>query len=226
VELPGSLLHVPSLEQTGIHRAANPQGVPIISPTSPPPESAAPSAPTAPPTAVPATPVAPFVPPAAAAPVSTPAAQASAPVAPTPARAPVAARAEDALEHLERARSTLRIGAIDEAVAAASAAVQASGGAVEASTVLARAQLKAGRVTDALATVRAALERDMLNPALYRLLGVCAVARGELSDAVAGWERYLRLAPDDEHAEDTVHVRAAVEAAAKLRDALKELGDV
>ena len=226
VELPGSLLHVPSLEQTGIHRAANPQGVPIISPTSPPPESAAPSAPTAPPTVEPATPVAPFVPPAAAAPVSTPAAQASAPVAPTPARAPVAARAEDALEHLERARSTLRIGAIDEAVAAASAAVQASGGAVEASTVLARAQLKAGRVTDALATVRAALERDMLNPALYRLLGVCAVARGELSDAVAGWERYLRLAPDDEHAEDTVHVRAAVEAAAKLRDALKELGDV
>ena len=226
VELPGSLLHVPSLEQTGIHRAANPQGVPIISPTSPPPESAAPSAPTAPPTAVPATPVAPFVPPAAAAPVSTPAASASAPVAPTPARAPVAARAEDALEHLERARSTLRIGAIDEAVAAASAAVQASGGAVEASTVLARAQLKAGRVTDALATVRAALERDMLNPSLYRLLGVCAVARGELSDAVAGWERYLRLAPDDEHAEDTVHVRAAVEAAAKLRDALKELGDV
>jgi len=48
----------------------------------------------------------------------------------------------------------------------------------------------------------------------------------ELSDAVAGWERYLRLAPDDEHAEDTVHVRAAAEAAAKLRDALKELGDV
>ena len=39
VELPGSLLHVPSLEQTGIHRAANPQGVPIISPTSPPPAS-------------------------------------------------------------------------------------------------------------------------------------------------------------------------------------------
>ena len=234
VELPGSLLHVPSLEQTGIHRAANPQGLPIISPTSPPPESAGPSAPTAPPTAVPATPVAPFVPPAAAAPESTPAAPVSAPVsapvapapAPTPARTPVAARAEDALEHLERARSTLRIGAIDEAVAAASAAVQASGGAVEASTVLARAQLKAGRVTDALATVRAALERDMLNPALYRLLGVCAVARGELSDAVAGWERYLRLAPDDEHAEDTVHVRAAVEAAAKLRDALKELGDV
>jgi len=227
VELPGSLLHVPSLEQTGIHRAADPQGVPIISPTSPPPASAAPSAP-----AAPAAPAAPFVPPAAAAPAPPPAAPPAAPVAPAPAPAPppakpaVPPRAEDALEHLDRARSTLRIGAIDEAVAAASAAVQASGGAVEASTVLARAQLKAGRVTDALATVRAALERDMLNPSLYRLLGVCAVARGELSDAVAGWERYLRLAPDDEHAEDTVHVRAAVEAAAKLRDALKELGDV
>jgi len=217
VDLPGSLLHVPSLEQTGIHRAAPPQGVPIIT-SAPPPSMAAPvAAPDVPPKAPPVAAPAPAAPPVAAPP----------PPAPRPSPAPAAApRAEDALAHLERARSTLRLGAIDEAVEAATAAVQASGGAVEASTVLARAQLKAGRVTDALATVRSALERDMLNPALYRLLGVCAVARGELSDAVAGWERYLRLAPDEAHAGDAAHVRAAVEAASRLRDAMKELGDV
>ena len=236
IELPGSLLHVPSLEQTGIHRAAPPLGVPIISPDSPPPPASAAANAVAAETPSPA-PAAASSPPAEkkekpekAEYVPTP--RASRAIAPPPAPRPSAAtppitpRAEDALAHLERARSTLRMGAIEEAVEAAAAAVQASGGAVEASTVLARAQLKAGRVTDALATVRAALERDMLNPALYRLLGACAVARGELSDAVAGWERYLRLAPDDEHAEDAVHVRAAAEAAAKLRDALKELGDV
>ena len=232
--LPGSLLHVPSLEQTGIHRAA-PEG-PVVPAHVEAPSVPAPAPPASPPAQEPVAAVADAAPEPAAVPVTPvlPAAI-SAPAAPfvppgvprASAQMPAATpRGEDALAHLERARSTLRMGAVDEAVEAATAAVQASGGAVEASTVLARAQLKAGRVTDALVTVRAALERDMLNPSLYRLLGAGAIARGELSNAVAAWERYLRLAPEGEHGDDTAHVRAAAQAAARLRDALKELGDV
>ena len=184
VVLPGSLLHVPSLEHTGMH------------PVAPRPSAAA-------------------VPPAP--PATAPAAAPAAPMS--------AAAAEDALVHVERARRSLRLGDADAAVIAAMAAVEASGGAVEARILLARAQLKAGAVGDALSTVRAALERDMLNPALYRLLGRVAVARGDLADAVAGFERYQRLAPDAPDGADQAHVRAAAEAAARLRDALRELGD-
>jgi tetratricopeptide (TPR) repeat protein len=133
------------------------------------------------------------------------------------------ARPDDAFAQLERAQAALLAGRNDEAVEAATAAVAASNGSVEARLVLGRAQLKSGRVDDALATVRSALERDSLNPALYLLLGACAAARGSLSDAVAGWERYVRLAPN---AADTSRVRAVAEAAVRLRDALKELGDV
>jgi tetratricopeptide (TPR) repeat protein len=135
----------------------------------------------------------------------------------------VAREGDDALAHLERAHAALRDGHVDEAVSAATAAVAASNGSVEARIVLSRAQLKAGHVDDALETVSQALERDALNPALYLLLGACAASRGDLADAVAGWERYQRLAPD---APDTSHVRAVADAAARLRNAMKELGDV
>ena len=58
----------------------------------------------------------------------------------------------------------------------------ASGGSVEACVVLARAQLKAGQVEDATATVRAALARDALQPgalpAPRRVRGVARRARG------------------------------------------------
>jgi tetratricopeptide (TPR) repeat protein len=194
VSLPGSLLHVPSLEHTGMHRAS------VMTPPD--------AAPAAEPVPVP-----PAAPP------------------PRPARAArttrltqtVAREGDDALAHLERAHAALRDGHVDEAVSAATAAVAASNGSVEARIVLSRAQLKAGHVDDALETVSQALERDALNPALYLLLGACAASRGDLADAVAGWERYQRLAPD---APDTSHVRAVADAAARLRDAMKELGDV
>jgi hypothetical protein len=210
VSLPGSLLHVPSLEHTGMHRVQT-EAVPVAA--AAPIVIAAPAAPPPPPIA-PAPPVAP---------------------APEAPRASVAvhhpkehmaigeARPDDAFAQLERAQAALLAGRNDEAVEAATAAVAASNGSVEARLVLGRAQLKSGRVDDALATVRSALERDSLNPALYLLLGACSAARGALSDAVAGWERYVRLAPN---AADTSRVRAVAEAAVRLRDALKELGDV
>ena len=208
VSLPGSLLHVPSLEHTGMHRAAPetaPAAVVVAAPAPSPPPPA----------------VEPPPPPAAPAP--------EAPRASVAAHHPKEhaaigeARPDDAFAQLERAQAALRAGRNDEAVEAATAAVAASNGSVEARLVLGRAQLKSGRVDDALATVRSALERDSLNPALYLLLGACAAARGALSDAVAGWERYVRLAPN---AGDTSRVRAVAEAAVRLRDALKELGNV
>jgi hypothetical protein len=206
VSLPGSLLHVPSLEHTGLHRA------------SPEPAAAPPPAPPAP-----SAPSAPFVPSASSTPATeAPRASLAAPAASGPAPAFPAA-ADDAFALLERAQAALHAGRTDEAVAAATAAVAASNGSVEARLVLGRAQLKAGRVDDALATARAALERDSLNPALYLLLGACAAARGALSDAVAGWERYVRLSPN---AADASRVRAVADAAARLRDAMRELGDV
>ncbi len=200
VSLPGSLLHVPSLEHTGMHRASvmtPPDAAPAAEPVAAPPP-APPSAPPPPPRPVRATRT-------------------------TRMTQTVAREGDDALAHLERAHAALRDGHVNEAVHAATAAVAASNGSVEARIVLARAQLKGGQVDDALETVSAALERDALNPALYLLLGACAASRGDLADAVAGWERYQRLAPD---APDTSHVRAVADAAARLRNAMKELGDV
>ena len=130
---------------------------------------------------------------------------------------------EDALRHLDRARDAMSEGDHLGAVLAAREAVLASGGSVEACVILARAQLKSGQVEDATATVRAALSRDPLHPALYLLLGACAASRGALAEAVTGWERYARLAPD---AADAARVRGVAEAAGRLRDALRELVDV
>ncbi len=204
VTLPGSLLHTPSLEHTGMHRVAAiaaPRGVPIIT-DAPPPAAPAPA---------PAPPPAPR------------ASRATRNMRSTRMTQTLRLEGDDAVAHLERAHAALRDGEIDVAVAAATAAVDASDGSVEARTVLARAQLKAGLVDEAFDTVSAALERDALNPALYLLLGACAASRGALADAVAGWERYQRLAPD---AADTSRVRAVADAASRLRDAMKELGDV
>ena len=195
MSLPGSLLHVPSLEHTGLHR---------VSVMTPP--DAAPGSPAA-----------------ERAPAPSPPPRSARPTRTTRVTPSVALEGDDAVAHLERAHAALRDGHVGEAVRAATAAVAASDGSVEARIVLARAQLKAGHVDDALETVSAALERDALNPALYLLLGACAASRGDLADAVAGWERYQRLAPD---ASDTSRVRAVADAAVRLRDAMKELGDV
>ena len=194
-ELPGALLHVPSLEQTAMHPVAF-----AATPAVPAPAVPAPAVPAPEPLA-----------PAGVRPRATP----------PPRDEPLST--EDAFRHLDRARAAMREGDPVAAVAAAREAVVASGGSVEACIVLARAQLKSGHVEEATATVRAALSRDALNPALYLLLGACAASRGALAEAVSGWERYVRLAPD---AADAARVRGVAEVAGRLRDALRELVDV
>ncbi len=67
------------------------------------------------------------------------------------------------------------------------------------------------------------LEADPLNAELHAENGYCAVATGDFLEALASWERSLRLNPGSP---DAQRIRAARDAASRLRCLLQEHIDV
>lgn len=124
--------------------------------------------------------------------------------------------------HLERAREALRENACDRAVAEGRLAVAGLEGATTARLLLARALTRAGRPDEAQEELRRALQSDALEPAVHLESGCCAAWRGDFAGAVTSWERYLRLAPD---ADDAEEIRAATACVTRLAALLRERMD-
>ena len=131
--------------------------------------------------------------------------------------------AEAAATHVVVAREALARGDATEALAAARRGVGTDPHASDARLLVARALSLLGRSGDAVDELRRGLHLDALHPVLHRELGYCTAARGELAEAIASWERYLRISPT---ATDAAQVREAVDAATRLRRILEERSDV
>ena len=129
----------------------------------------------------------------------------------------------DARPLVENALVALEAGALDVALSSARQAVAADPQLAEARLALARVYRRMGRSADAGEELRRAVQLDALNAAIYLELGYVSAARGDFGEAVASWERYLRMATD---APDAAAVRDALDAAARLRVLLLEHADV
>lgn len=121
--------------------------------------------------------------------------------------------------HAQRARDAIRAGDHERAVAEARLAVAGLDGATMSRLLLARALAGAGRHDEAQEELRRALQADALDPAVHLTMGCCAAWRGDVAEAAASWERYLRLAPEgDRHAS----VLDALDAVRRLQPLLRE----
>jgi tetratricopeptide (TPR) repeat protein len=89
--------------------------------------------------------------------------------------------------------------------------------------LLARALSRLGRQEDAARAVARGIEADPLNAELHAESGYCAAWRGDYLDALASWERALRLNPGSP---DAQRIRGARDAASRLRCLLQERIDV
>jgi tetratricopeptide (TPR) repeat protein len=89
--------------------------------------------------------------------------------------------------------------------------------------LLARVLRRLGRQPEAARALARGLEADPLNAELHAENGYCAVATGDFLEALAAWERSLRLNPGSP---DAQRIRAARDAASRLRCLLQEHIDV
>ena len=87
----------------------------------------------------------------------------------------------------------------------------------------ARVLNRLGRQAEAARAVACGIEADPLNSDLHAEGGYCAAWAGEYLDALASWERSLRLNPGSP---DAQRIRAARDAASRLRCLLQEHIDV
>jgi tetratricopeptide (TPR) repeat protein len=125
---------------------------------------------------------------------------------------------EDARPHVERSERALAAGNAEDALSAARAGIAADPGSAPARLAAARALTMLGRHADASDELRRALEADPLDAEIHREIGYAAARKGELDEAVANWESFLRMAPQSPEAPK---VRAAIESAQKLREMLE-----
>ena len=124
---------------------------------------------------------------------------------------------EDARPHVERAQALLESGNTEGAIAAARQAIAADPQLAEARVAMARALSKLGRMNDAAEELRRALQLDPLYPETHREMGYCSAARGDFGEAIAAWERYLRMLPNSG---DAPRVREALASASALHGLL------
>ena len=134
----------------------------------------------------------------------------------TPERASVSTTVplEDARPFVEKARASLDAGRAEEALSAARLGTSADPGSVDARLIAARALLRLGRAGDAGEELRRAAQVDPLDATVQRELGYAAARRGDLENAIAGWQHYLQTGAD---ASDAGRVREAVNSATRLR---------
>ena len=89
--------------------------------------------------------------------------------------------------------------------------------------LLARVLNRLGRQDEAARAIARGIEADPLNSDLHAESGYCAAWAGDYLDALASWERSLRLNPGSP---DAQRIRAARDAASRLRCLLQEHIDV
>ena len=128
-----------------------------------------------------------------------------------------AAPVEDAGPHIAASAAALAAGRVEESLRLARSAIAADPGNAAARLAAARSLAKLGRHSECGDELRRALEADPLCADIYREIGFAAARKGELDEAAASWENYLRMAPA---APDSQQIRAAIESALQLRSAL------
>jgi tetratricopeptide (TPR) repeat protein len=124
---------------------------------------------------------------------------------------------------LERARAALSAGRADEALTAARAAASADPASADAHRLAARALGLLNRPTDAVDSLRRAVQADPLTPGIHLDLGFAAVRVGDFANARASWEHFLRLAPGSP---DVGRVNAALETLTRMMYLLEAHADV
>lgn len=124
---------------------------------------------------------------------------------------------------LEAAASALHSGEPQVALAICERIVEETPALAEGHLLYARVLNRLGRQDDAAIAVARGIEADPLNAELHAESGYCAAWAGDYLDALASWERSLRLNPGSP---DAQRIRAARDAASRLRCLLQEHIDV
>jgi hypothetical protein len=124
---------------------------------------------------------------------------------------------------IEAAASAFHSGETQVALAICERLTTESPELAEGHLLLARVLNRLGRRGDAALAIARGLEAEPLNAELHAESGYCAAWCGDFLDALASWERSLRLNPGSP---DAHRIRAAREAANRLRSLLQEHIDV
>ncbi|MFI5243090.1 MAG: hypothetical protein ACHQRL_08780, partial [Gemmatimonadales bacterium] len=124
---------------------------------------------------------------------------------------------------LEAAIAALEAGDAGVALAIAQRIASETPALAEGHLLLSRVLTRLGRHAEAAHAVARGLQADPLNGELHAANGYCAAWRGDYLDALASWERALRLNPGSP---DASRIRAARDSASRLRCLLQEQMDV
>jgi len=124
---------------------------------------------------------------------------------------------------LEAAASALHSGEPQVALAICERITAESPELAEGHLLYARVLNRLGRQDEAARAIARGIEADPLNSDLHAESGYCAAWSGDYLDALASWERALRLNPGSP---DAQRIRAARDAASRLRCLLQEHLDV
>ncbi len=134
----------------------------------------------------------------------------------TPGRSALQAAAAP---HIQAAHAALSARDLELAHKEASRAVAMDPERAEARLIVARVLRLSGKHAEAMAELRRALQFDAVNAEAHLEMGYAAAACGEFTEAIASWERYLRLRPAGLVAQ---RVNAALETANRMRFLLEE----
>jgi hypothetical protein len=124
-----------------------------------------------------------------------------------------------AAPYLSAARDALSAGDLERARNEAARAVALDPERPEARLLAGRALRLSGQHGEAVDELRRALQFDALNAEVHLELGYAAAARGDFEEAIASWERHLRIRPDGSEAQ---RIRAAMDVASRMRAILEE----
>lgn len=127
------------------------------------------------------------------------------------------------VEPLEAAIRALESGEIQVALELAQRITADTPALAEGHLLLSRILTRLGRHAEAAHAIARGLQADPRNGELHAANGYCAAWRGDYLDALASWERALRLNPGSP---DASRIRAARDSASRLRCLLQEQMDV
>jgi tetratricopeptide (TPR) repeat protein len=129
---------------------------------------------------------------------------------------------DDPGPHLAAARSALRDGRLDEALAAAMAATRAAPTRADAQLLVARAFMRLDRENEALDALRRAAQLEPRNPEVLLALGAAAARNAGMDQAILSWQRYLVEVGDRA---SVARVREMLDCAVRLRALIKGAED-
>jgi len=129
---------------------------------------------------------------------------------------------DDPAPHIDRARTALRDGRLEDALGAATAATRAAPTRADAQLLVARALMRLEREPEALEALRRAAQLEPRNPEVLLALGAAAARSAGMDQAILSWQRYLIEAGDRPA---VTRVREMLDCVVRLRALLKGVED-